>query len=314
MPRPRKRRGKPINGWLLIDKPTDWTSSDVVNKVKRHLDAQKAGHGGTLDPLATGLLAIAFGEATKTVGYALHGPKTYSFNLQFGRSTTTDDAEGETLHTSDVIPDEAAIRAILPQFLGVVMQRPPIFSAIKVDGQRAYDMARNGESVDLPEREVECHGIEFEGFVTPTEARFTVDCGPGYYVRSLARDLAEKLGSVGHVSALRRDRVAALDIDDAVTLDKFLALPPEDAIATLRPIQAVLDDIPAFAVSADEAQGLRQGQPVRLLKRQDRSRIIDLGLEDGDPDATVLITTEGQAVALATLDGPELKPLRIFNL
>ncbi len=313
-PRGRRRRGKPVHGWLLIDKPMEWTSSDVVNKVRRHLNAQKAGHGGTLDPMATGLLAIAFGEATKTVGYALHGRKGYDFSVRFGQATSTDDAEGEVVATSDVRPSAEAIEAALPAFVGDVMQRPPAFSAIKVDGQRAYDLARAGEVVELEARPVICHGLAFQGFEEDGAARLRVDCGPGYYVRSLARDLAEAVGSVGHVTRLRRDRVAGLTLDNAIRLKDFLDLEPEEAIQeVLQPIEAVLDDIPAVTLSLQEAQLLRQGQPVRLLRKQDRQRVVDLSAEAAEEEATVVALADGRAVALATVEGPTLKPLRVFN-
>ncbi|GAB5388213.1 MAG: tRNA pseudouridine(55) synthase TruB [Alphaproteobacteria bacterium] len=311
----RKKRGNPINGWLMVDKPLDWTSTDVVNKLKYHLFAQKAGHGGTLDPLATGLLPIAFGEATKTANFALEGEKLYDFTVKWGESTNTDDAEGEVIATSDTRPTEQEILDILPEFTGIRLQTPPQFSAIKIKGQRAYDLARKGEKADIPAREVEAYEINLLE-CDDTQARFEVACSKGYYVRALARDLAQALQTEGHVSVLRRTGVGGLGVEDAIPLQEILDLSGEEAIENmLMPVDAVLDDIPAVELTADEAHKMRSGNPVLFLRRHDRARIEGLQAEAaGDEESFVLALCGGDPVALAQLNGAELAPKRVFNL
>ena len=216
----RKRRGRELDGWLIVDKPQGLTSTDVVNRVRRGFDAQKAGHGGTLDPLATGVLPVAFGAATKTVPYVMDGTKLYHFTLKFGEGRDTDDAEGQVISTSDVRPDDAAIAAALPAFRGDIMQVPPIYSAIKVAGERAYDMAREGRAPELAARPARVDRFELIARPDADTAVFEVQSGKGVYMRSLARDLALACGTVGHITVLRRLRVGPFTEEQAIPLDK----------------------------------------------------------------------------------------------
>ncbi|HYC05918.1 MAG TPA: tRNA pseudouridine(55) synthase TruB [Azospirillaceae bacterium] len=311
----RKRKGIPLHGWLVLDKPPGVTSTQAMAKARWLLKAEKAGHGGTLDPIATGILPIAFGEATKTVAYAMECGKTYRFTLRFGQSTTTDDLAGEVLATSDARPTDAQIEAALAPFQGLIEQVPPQFSAIKVDGERAYDLARGGETVDLKSRRVRIDGFHLTGRPDADHAEFEVECGKGTYIRSLARDLSVALGTVGHVSALRRLRVGRFGLDRAISLDELerVAQTPE-VERLLLPIETALDDIPALALTDAEAHRLRQGQTVALLRRQDLDRLEGLraGLADGD--GTVLAMSAGRPVALARVEGAEIRPVRVLNL
>ena len=265
------RKGNPVHGWVILDKPEELSSSRAVGIVRRVFNAAKAGHGGTLDPLATGILPIALGEATKTVSFAMHGAKSYEFTLQFGSQTSTDDREGEVIATSDNRPERAAIEAALPGFTGEIDQRPPIFSAIKVDGRRAYDIARKAvaDGLDsLPEleaRPVVVDRLELRDADTGS-ATFFVACGKGTYIRSLARDLAVALGTVGHVSRLRRLSVGPFDESDAISLAFLEKLEHSSAaFEHLKPVTSALDDIPALPVSAGEAVKLRHGQTLPAL-------------------------------------------------
>ncbi len=245
----RRKKGQKVDGWLILDKPIGITSTQAVAAVKRLFDAQKAGHGGTLDPLATGILPIALGEATKTVPFVMDGAKTYRFTLKFGESRATDDAEGAVTGTSDRRPTDAEIRAALPHFIGEIDQIPPIFSAIKVDGERAYDLARQGEAVELAARKVRIDDFRLVERLGPDEAVFEVRSGKGAYMRALARDLALHLGSLGHVSALRRLSVGAFTEAGAISLDALRALGHiPAAFEHILPIETALDDIPALAL------------------------------------------------------------------
>ncbi len=306
----RRKKGQKVDGWLILDKPIGITSTQAVAAVKRLFDAQKAGHGGTLDPLATGILPIALGEATKTVPFVMDGAKTYRFTLKFGESRATDDAEGAVTGTSDRRPTDAEIRAALPHFIGEIDQTPPIFSAIKVDGERAYDLARQGEAVELASRKVRIDDFRLVERLGPDEAVFEVRSGKGAYMRALARDLALDLGSLGHVSALRRLSVGAFTEAGAISLDALKALGHiPAAFEHILPIETALDDIPALALSATEAMRLRSGQPVGLLHRQDRDRIRGF-----DPGGMVCAMSEGRLVALTRFEAGELVPVRVMNL
>ena len=254
----------PLHGWLIVDKPLGITSADGVARVKRVLrqlgyPKTKIGHGGTLDPLATGVLPIALGEATKLAGRMLDATKAYRFTVAWGTATATDDAEGVVSATSPVRPDAAAIRAALPQFTGPITQTPPVYSALKVDGERAYKLARAGEVVELASRELVIHHFALLDAEVDS-ATFAVTCSKGTYVRSLARDLALALGTVGHVSMLRRTRAGPFSLDDAITLDKLNAFTQDALEQAVLPLTAGLDDIPAFAVSPEAALALRQGR------------------------------------------------------
>lgn len=306
----RRRRGDPVHGWLIVDKPAGMTSTGVVNAVKRLTNAAKAGHAGTLDPLATGILPVAFGEATKTMPYVVDDTKRYRFTVRWGSATDTDDAEGKEIETSEIRPDMDAIQAVLPGFIGVIEQAPPAYSAIKVDGARAYDLARSGETVVLPPRPIRIDSLELVAAPDPDHAVFDAECGPGAYMRGLARDLAIALGTVGHIAALRRTRVGAFDESNAISLDELRAF--EDSSAVLKyllPVETALDDIPALAMTDGEASRLRNGQAVSLLRKADLERIA--GLSEGD---TVLVTGQGRPVALTRYAAGEVRPVRVLNL
>jgi tRNA pseudouridine55 synthase len=305
-----RKKGQKVDGWLILDKPVDLTSTQAVNIVKRIFDAQKAGHAGTLDPLASGILPIALGEATKTVPYAMDASKTYRFTLRFGEARSTDDAEGEVTHTSEKRPTDEAIRAILPSFTGTITQVPPAFSAIKVQGERAYDLARAGEQVELEPRQVLIHSIRLLARPNPDDAEFEVISGKGAYMRALGRDLAIALGTYGHIRELRRTAVGPFREEGAISLESLRALGHSPAaFEHLMPVETALDDIPALALTATEAIRLRSGQPVGLLHRQDRDRIYELA-----PGGMVRAMAEGRLVALTRFEAGELVPVRVLNL
>ena len=309
------RKGNPVHGWVILDKPEELSSSRAVGIVRRVFNAAKAGHGGTLDPLATGILPIALGEATKTVSFAMHGAKSYEFTLQFGSQTSTDDREGGVVATSDNRPERAAIEAALPGFTGEIEQRPPIFSAIKVDGRRAYDIARKAvaDGLDsLPElesRPVVIDRLELRD-ADADSATFFVACGKGTYIRSLARDLAIALGTVGHVRRLRRLSVGPFDESDAISL-AFLEKLEHSAAAFehLKPVTSALDDIPALPVSAGEAAKLRHGQTLPAL-----SSAADARFAEVVSAGTGVAIAGSVPVALVSVKAGQLHPLRVFNL
>ncbi len=266
MPR-RKPRGRPLDGWLIVDKPRGLTSTDVVNRVRRGFDAQKAGHGGTLDPLATGVLPVAFGAATKTVPYVMDGTKLYRFTLAFGEARDTDDADGQVTAASARRPTDAEIEAALPQFRGDIMQVPPVFSAVKIEGERAYDMAREGRAPVLEPRPARVDRFALVERLDEDNAVFEVESGKGVYMRSLARDLALACGTLGHVAALRRLRVGPFTEAQAIALDK-VAGPDHTRPASpdlLLPVATALADIPALALTDAEASGLKHGQAISLV-------------------------------------------------
>ena len=305
----RRKKGQKVDGWLILDKPLEMTSTQAVNIVRRLFDAKKAGHGGTLDPLATGVLPIALGEATKTVPYVMDGAKTYRFTLKFGEQRSTDDAEGEVIATSEKRPTKAEIEAALPAFIGLIDQVPPQFSAIKVAGERAYDLAREGETVDLAPRQIRIFEFRLVACPNADEAVFEVRSGKGAYMRSLGRDLALHLGSRGHISALRRLSVGGFTEKQAISLDALKTLGHSPAaFEHLLPIETAQDDIPALALSATEAIRLRSGQPVGLLHRQDRDRFRDFV-----PGGMVCAMSEGRLVALTRYEAGELVPVRVIN-
>src|SRR5579871_1466914 len=306
----RKRRGQRVDGWIVLDKPAGLSSTAAVARVRRLMDAAKAGHGGTLDPLATGLLPIALGEATKTVPYVMDGMKTYRFTLRFGEARATDDAEGEVIGLSAVRPTDEEIEAALPRFRGRIQQVPPAFSAVKVEGKRAYDLARAGEPAELAAREAHIERFELIGRPSPEDALFEVRSGKGTYMRSLARDLAKALGSLGHVSALRRLSVGPFSEAQAISLDSLEALGHSPAASRhLLPVATALDDIPALAVSDSEASRLRCGQSVGPIRRQDLERIGQFGT-----GAIFCAKSGGLPVALVRLEAGDLRPVRVLNL
>jgi tRNA pseudouridine55 synthase len=305
----RRRSGLPIHGWLVLDKPQGKSSSQAVAAVRRLLNAAKAGHGGTLDPLATGVLPIALGEATKTVAWAMAGRKVYRFTLRWGEARDSDDAEGKVTATSPVRPDPAAIAAALPRFLGAIHQRPPAFSALKVEGMRAYALARQGDMVELAPRLVTIERIQLLGQIDSDHAEFEAVVGKGTYIRALARDLAEALGTYAHITALRRLAVGRFTLDQAISLDNLATLGHSAAaLGHLLPIETALDDIPALALTEAEAHRLRCGQVVTLMRSSDQARIDHLG-----EGTTVCATKGGKLVALAEVAAGGLRPVRVMN-
>lgn len=307
--RHRKPRGRPLDGWLIVDKPQGLTSTDVVNRVRRWFDAQKAGHGGTLDPLATGLLPIAFGAATKTVPYIMDGTKLYRFTLRIGQARDTDDADGQVTATSDIRPTDEQLRAALPAFTGDIMQVPPVFSAIKVAGERAYDMAREGRAPVLEARPARVDRFELVERPDAETAIFEVQSGKGVYMRSLARDLAIACGTVGHVAALRRMRVGPFTEAQAIMLDKLQRA--EDTPPTspdfLLPVVTALADIPALALTEAEAFGLKNGQAISLVDLMGRIP------RAANPDGGLARAMAGTRVlGLCRLEDGWLKPERLL--
>lgn len=297
-PRPKKRD---VHGWVVLDKPVGMTSTHAVSVVKRAFSAKKAGHAGTLDPLASGLLPIALGEATKTVPFVMDGRKAYQFTVAWGSQTETDDTEGRVIATSEARPQQEAIAALLPRFTGTILQTPPKFSAIKIAGERAYDLARDGEEVVLEPRPVEIDALSIvshDGATTTFEA----ECGKGTYVRAIARDLGIALGCLGHVAHLRRTRVGPFTVADATPVET-LRNSPEEAMAALKPVASALGLIPEIVVHRDAALRLKRGQSTLLRGR-------DAPLE---ADA-VYATSGGVLIATGSVVHGELVPHRVFNL
>ncbi|MBI1404706.1 MAG: tRNA pseudouridine(55) synthase TruB [Caulobacter sp.] len=307
----RRKKGDPVSGWVNLDKPYDFGSTQAVGKVRWLFNAQKAGHAGTLDPLATGILPIALGEATKTVSFMTEADKTYRFTLEWGRATTTLDREGETTATSDARPDRAAIEAALPAFIGEVTQVPPHFSAVRVDGERAYDLARDGVDFELAGRTVRIDDLRLIDMPDADHATLEMDCGKGTYVRAVARDLAAALGTCAHVSALRRTRVGPFGEETAITLEKLEDLGHKAALPeALLPVATALDDIPVLAVTAEEAFRLAQGRSIVLVPRQVEA--LRARLTGG---SRVVSAMEGdRLVALAEMRAGSLNPVRVFQL
>jgi tRNA pseudouridine55 synthase len=297
-----------LHGWIVLDKPLGISSTQALGKVRWLLNADKAGHGGTLDPLASGVLPLAFGEATKTVAWAMDGRKTYRFRVKWGHETSTDDLEGEVTVSTGNAALQHDIEKALPLFIGAVQQKPPSYSAIKVSGERAYDLARAGEVVDLAARTVNIDSLHIENHDPAGETTFIVQCGKGTYVRSIARDLGRTLGCLGHVTLLRRLSVGPFSEKDAISLEMLEELrnkpPSENSLSgILRPLSTVLDGIPALAVMDPEAARLKQGQRVLLTEAL------------GQPDAeAVLVTHLGTPLGLFRIENGVLKAIRLFNL
>lgn len=314
MARQRKRKGVPVHGWLNLDKPADITSTQAVSRLKRLTNAQKVGHGGTLDPLAEGILPLAFGEATKTVQWAMDADKEYVFTISWGRSTDSQDREGETIAESDARPARAAIEAALSAYVGDIEQVPPKFSAIKVNGERAYDLAREGEDFELKGRPVTVFEARLVDMPDPDTTTLHVRCGKGFYVRALARDLACDLDCEGHITYLRRTRVGVFGEGDAVSLADIEAMDGADAICgALDPLQAVLDDVPAVAVGIDEAGAIAQGRAVRLLPH-----VLDAWRSDArsarEDRLALAVSGAGAALALGEVRAGSFNPTRVFQV
>ena len=307
----RRRKGEAVSGWICLDKPYDLTSTFAVSRVRRIFNAQKAGHAGTLDPLATGILPIALGEATKTVPFLVDADKAYRFTIAWGRTTATYDREGETTAQSDVRPSVAEVEALLPAFVGEISQVPPAYSAIKVDGERAYDLARAGTIVELAPRVVTIHAARVAEAPDADHVTLEIECGKGTYVRALARDLAERLGACGHVSALRRTRVGGFTEQSAVTLELLEDLGHKARQSeVLLPVETALDDIPELAVTAEDAFRLKQGRPIVLVPRQVEA--VKARLKPGS--RTVSAMAGGVVVALCEMRAGRLEPSRVFHL
>lgn len=298
----RRKKGRAVSGWLVLDKPYRLGSTQAVGKVKWLYQARKAGHAGTLDPLASGLLPIALGEATKTVNYVMDGTKTYRFTIAWGERRSTDDLEGEIVASSDLRPDRADVEALLPEFTGDISQVPPMYSAIKVDGERAYDLARDGEDVVLQARDVTIDRLEIVGWETDG-CTLEADCSKGTYVRAIARDMGERLGCHGYVSALRRTAVGGFTEDDLVPLDELLELEGDlNALdQQLLSTMDALEDLPEISVSENDAIRIRSGNPV-LLRGRDAPLMTD--------DAYA--TCKGDLLALGAVEAGSFHPRKVF--
>ena len=314
----RRRKGLAVSGWITLDKPFDVTSTQMVSKVRWLFNAQKAGHAGTLDPLATGILPIALGEATKTVPFLVEADKTYRFAIEWGKTTVTLDQEGEVTATSSVRPSPDSVAAALPAFVGEIQQTPPVYSAIKVGGERAYDLARDGVEVELQPRTVVIHQARLVSAPDPDHVEIEIVCGKGTYVRALVRDLAERLGACGHVSALRRTRVGRFAEAGSITLERLEELCHRGAgLEALLPVETALDDIPALAITDEDAFRLSQGRPIVLLPRQVetlRACLKPRTIGGQDASRTVLATHGGRASALCEMRAGRLSPVRVFHL
>ena len=299
---PRKRKGNPVHGWVVLDKPLNMTSTQAVGKTRWLYTAQKAGHAGTLDPLATGILPIALGEATKTVPFTMDADKDYQFTVTWGENTDSWDAEGAVTETSDIRPSRQDIEAVLPEFIGDIEQIPPKYSAIKVDGKRAYDLMRDGKYVELKSRSVFIERLNITD-CNADSVTLEMTCGKGTYVRSLARDLAARLGTCGHVTYLRRTRVGPFTLDASFSLDVLENLPYEARVSEgLLPVETALDDIPVLAVTEDQAFALKQG------------RAIVSNSPNVAPTEWVLAMSGGRVVALCNAQSETISPKRVFNL
>jgi tRNA pseudouridine55 synthase len=309
-PKKQFRRDKrDVHGWIVLDKPVGMTSTHAVSLVKRLFAARRAGHAGTLDPLASGCLPIALGEATKTVPFVMEGRKLYRFTVRWGEERDTDDAEGRVIRTSDKRPSAEAVRTLLPAFTGLIQQVPPRFSAVKVEGERAYDLARDGAAVELAPRPVEIARLELVNVADADHAVFEAECGKGTYVRALARDMGRALGCCGHVSQLRRVAVGPFGEDTMISLEELESLCHRAAAGEgdfadfILPVETALDDIPALAVGGADAARLQRGQAVILRGR-------DAPIFRGP----AYVTVAGRLLALVEADRGEIVPRRVFNL
>lgn len=298
----RGKKGRVVSGWLVVDKPAGITSTAVVNKVKWAMDAQKAGHAGTLDPAATGVLAIALGEATKTVPYITDALKCYRFMVNLGAATTTDDAEGTVIAEAAQRPSDAEIEAALAAFRGDIQQVPPQFSAVKVDGERAYDLAREGEAMDLAARPLWVERLEMLSRPSPDQVELEMVCGKGGYVRAIARDLGASLGCLGHVAWLRREWSGPFSASDSISLEQIDALAKTAELdAFLKPLELGLADLPELPCTPEGAARLKNGNPGMVLASS-------VGYGD-----EAWASYQGRAVAVGIYKAGELHPSRVFN-
>ena len=306
----RKRKGDLVHGWLVIDKPLNMSSAKAVYYAKNYLNAAKVGHGGTLDPMASGVLPLAFGEATKTLSYAVNKTKKYKFTIRWGEARDTDDLEGNIIGTSDERPSVSAIQNILKRFIGEVNQVPPAYSAVKISGQRAYKLARAGKDVILKPRPVFIEDLTLTNILSTEEACFQLCCGKGVYVRSLARDLARALGTVGCVSNLRRTQVGNFLEKDAISLDQLKILGHKEAAASkLLPVETVLDDIPALVLTEEEAKIVKNGIAIPLIQLAKSKQALKIGV--ATPFYTIC---QGKIISLAKIESGRVTPYRVLNL
>jgi tRNA pseudouridine55 synthase len=314
----RRKRGLDVDGWLVLDKPDDFTSTDAVAVVRRLFNANKAGHAGTLDPLASGILPIALGEATKTVPWLMEAEKTYRFTIRWGASTDTQDGEGKVVAESPVRPTAQVVQSALSDFVGEIEQVPPQFSAVKIDGERAYDLARDGQIVELKPRPVVLHEARLTETPDPDHAVIEVRCGKGFYIRALVRDLAQKLGAQGHVAALRRTSVGPFTEAMSTGLDALKDLVLKGAACDrLHPVETALADIPALAIIQEDAFRLRQGRPIVLLPHVVealRPRFIPRTIAGQDASRAAVAMFQGKAVALGDVRAGKFSPTRVFHL
>ncbi len=304
-----------INGWINLNKPSGISSNHALTQVKRALGFPKIGHAGTLDPLASGILPLALGEATKLVQYMMDDDKIYTFGVTWGEQRATDDSEGDVIATSDKRPTRAEIESILPEFRGDILQLPPQYSALKIDGERAYALARDGQTVELKPRPVSIYELELLSLTQDT-ATFRCVCGKGTYVRSLARDFGLKLGCFGYISALSRDAVGPFSLDNAISLDFFAEKDDKtQLLSAVLPLQTVLDDILVLDLNEGEAQKVRQGQKLTFLSRPQVDRLKSVGLTVNPSCVELTLATyRGEALALLEVAGVEAQPVRVFNL
>jgi tRNA pseudouridine55 synthase len=303
-----RRKGNDIHGWLILDKPQGLTSNQALGRLKRLFNPKKVGHAGTLDPLATGVLPVAFGEATKTVAHVVDCEKAYDFTIRWGIETDTDDSEGQPVRTSDTRPERDAVQAALDGFIGDIQQIPPSYSAIKVDGERAYDLARDGETVELAPRLVSIYDLGIVEMPSLDFTRLLCACGKGTYVRSIARDLGRTLGCYGHICALRRTSVGPFDEAKAISLETLESLSNSDGgysalLGTIIPVETALDGIPALAIGGDDAARLKRGQPI--LIRGGNAPILK---------GPVYATSRGVLIAIGEVERGEMHPIRVFNI
>lgn len=300
----RRKKGDDVSGWLIIDKPRDMGSTEVVNLTRRLFNARKNGHTGTLDPFATGVLPIAFGEATKVIPFVTDGPKEYEFVIQWGQATSTGDTEGEIIGKTEKIPSRDEILRVIPDFLGSIKQVPPAYSAIKIDGRRAYDLVRQGETVDIPERIVEVYYLELLEELADNQARFKVGCSKGTYVRTLGQDLALALGSLGYLRELRRTKCGNFTLEDTILLENLKNIVHiEDLRKVLLPVITSLRDIAELAVTEADAAKLRQGQAISPRAYQDQN------LSEG----AAFATCNGELTAILRIEEKRISPERVFN-
>ena len=301
---PRHKKGNKISGWLVVDKPRGMGSTQVVSFTRRLFNAQKNGHCGTLDPFATGVLPIAFGEATKLIPYVTDGEKEYEFVLYFGEETDTLDTEGQVVAISDVIPSEAEIRAVLSEFVGEIIQIPPAYSAIKIDGKRAYNLVRQGEEVQIPERKIKIYELELLEMLTNRTARLRVRCSKGTYVRTLGADIARKLGSCGYLKELRRTKCGNFDLSQKILLENIKNMEYGEALLkSLLPVMTCLRDIAVIAVGKEDAKKLKLGQGLS-------PKMLDVKNFISQEAAAVF---ENELVAIVRIDERKISPVRVFN-